>query len=161
MLRRILARNFGQISSFKLVSKPSFDTNIAFVAFSEGKHARLAFEGAPLLPELSGIKVEYFKAKKKKEKPSSMKEDIKRLGQLDLLGSPPNKAVDSSSVKLNLHEMIKANLDLCDVLPESVSIVADNLQEYAVLCGCQSPKAKLLAQLMLKNGVNALKQIVN
>lgn len=42
-VRRAFAR-FGRISSFRLVSKEQFSTNIAFVGFSNPDHAKAAFD---------------------------------------------------------------------------------------------------------------------
>jgi RNA recognition motif-containing protein len=42
-IRRAFAR-FGKISSFNLVNKPEFSTNVAFVGFVNPDHAKAAFE---------------------------------------------------------------------------------------------------------------------
>ena len=44
-VRRAFAM-FGKIQSFRLVNKPEFTTNIAFVAYSCARNAKLAFENA-------------------------------------------------------------------------------------------------------------------
>jgi RNA recognition motif-containing protein len=42
-VRRVFAR-FGKISSFNLVNKDTFPTNIAFVAYYNSENAKLAFD---------------------------------------------------------------------------------------------------------------------
>ena len=45
LLRRTFA-TFGKISSFKLISKPEFTTNIAYLAYVNPAHAKFALENA-------------------------------------------------------------------------------------------------------------------
>ena len=61
-IRRAFAR-FGKISSFNLVNKPEFSTNVAFVGFVNPDHAKAAFENVLREANLGKFEVCWHRAK--------------------------------------------------------------------------------------------------
>lgn len=61
-VRRKFAR-FGKISKFSLVNKDAFTTNIAFVNFSSGAHAKKCFDQVNQDPQLTTATVFWHKPK--------------------------------------------------------------------------------------------------
>lgn len=91
-VRRTFAR-YGKISSFSLVSKEQFATNIAFVGFMNPEHARAAFERIQQEEEETlGSKVKLFWHKPKADLKNQLIQDINsqvaKLEELNLKADP-------------------------------------------------------------------------
>jgi RNA recognition motif-containing protein len=61
-VRRAFAA-FGKIQSFRLVNKPEFTTNIAYVAYTCPRNAKLAFDNVVSHSNLGQFRIEWHKQK--------------------------------------------------------------------------------------------------
>ena len=81
---------FGKIQSFRLLNKPEFTTNVAYVAYLNPKNAILAFKVAVQHSKLGNFSIEWHKSKadSKNKLIINISKQVDQLEQMNLKMDP-------------------------------------------------------------------------